>query len=277
MGELQYLDGVITLADINTDRPIIILTTDFGLHDYYVGIIKGIIAGLNSRAGLIDNTHDIPPYNIDSGRYTVRTSYRYYPRGSIHLAVVDPGVGTKRKALLIETRDYFFIGPDNGLFSFLEKTEIIRIISLKNRDYFLKEISTTFHARDIFAPVAGYLSLGISPDEFGPEITDIKKIKSNKIRKTKSGLSGDILHIDHFGNIVTSYQLNNLPDSSCLIFLGQKKVGRLRKTYGSVKKGFPVAYINSFGYLEIAVNGGSAAEYFSIVPGSKEKILIATS
>ncbi|HHI02791.1 MAG TPA: hypothetical protein ENL22_04670, partial [candidate division Zixibacteria bacterium] len=143
------------MADINTDRPIIILTTDFGLHDYYVGIIKGIIAGLNSRAGLIDNTHDIPPYNIDSGRYTVRTSYRYYPRGSIHLAVVDPGVGTKRKALLIETRDYFFIGPDNGLFSFLEKTEIIRIISLKNRDYFLKEISTTFHARDIFAPVAG--------------------------------------------------------------------------------------------------------------------------
>ncbi len=265
------------MADLNTDCPIIVLTTDFGLRDNYVGIIRGIIAGLNSRARLIDNTHDIPPYNIMSGRYTLETSYKYYPRGSIHLAVVDPGVGTKRKALLIETRDYFFVGPDNGIFSFLGKKEIKKIISLKNRKYFLKEISSTFHARDIFAPVAGYLSLGISPDEFGCEIKEIKKLKSNKIQKTKSGLTGDILHIDRFGNIVTSFQLNNLLDGPFLIYLGQNKIGRLRKTYGSVKEGKQVAYINSFGYLEIAVNGGSAADYFSVDYTSKEKILIATS
>ncbi len=265
------------MAVLNTSSPIIALTTDFGLQDNYIGILKGIIAGLNNRARLIDNTHDIPPYNINSGRYTLETSYKYYARGTIHLAVVDPGVGTRRKALLIETKDYFFVGPDNGLFSFLGKKEIKKIISLKNRKYFLKEISSTFHARDIFAPVAGYLSLGILPDEFGPKIADIKKLKSNKIRKTKSGLTGNILHIDRFGNVVTSFQINNLPNSSFLIYFGKNKIGRLRKTYGSVKEGKPVAYINSFGYLEIAVNGGSAADYFSVNYTSKEKILIATS
>lgn len=265
------------MADINSDSPIIVLTTDFGSSDNYVGILKGIIAGLNNRARIIDNTHDVPSYNINSCRYVLETSYKYYPRGTIHLAVVDPGVGTGRKALLIESKDYFFIGPDNGSFSFLHKKDIKRIISIKNRKYFLKEVSSTFHARDIFAPVAGYLSLGILPDEFGSKITSIKRLNPNKIRKTKSGLTGDIIHIDSFGNIVTSFRLNNLPDGSFLIYLGRNKIGRLRKNYGSVKEGAPVAYLNSFGYLEIAVNSGSAADYFSVDYGSKEKILIASS
>lgn len=255
---------------------IITLTTDFGLSDNYVGILKGVIAGLNNRVRLIDNRHDVPPYNIKSGCYSLETSYKFYPRGTIHLAVVDPGVGTTRKAILIETNDYYFIGPDNGLFSFLRRKEIKKIISLTNRKYFLKEISATFHARDIFAPIAGFLSLGISPDEFGPRIKEIERIKPNKIGKTKAGLTGDIIYIDSFGNIVTSFRPSNLPDGSYLIYLGSNKIGRLKKSYGSVKPGTPVAYINSFGYLEIAVNCGSAADYFSVDYSTKEKILIAS-
>ncbi len=265
------------MADLNTDNPIITLTTDFDLSDNYVGILKGIIGGLNSFARIIDNTHGIHKYNINSGCYSLETSFKYFPRGTIHLAVVDPGVGTTRKALLIETADFYFIGPDNGLFSFLHGKDIKRIISLKNRKYFLKEISSTFHARDIFAPVAGYLSIGISPDEFGPKINKMEKIKSNRIRRTKAGLSGEILHIDSFGNIVTSFRHNNLPDGSFMVYLVENKIGRLKKTYGSVKTGKPVAYINSFGYLEIAVSSGSAADDYSIDYMSKEKILIATS
>ena len=265
------------MAEINTNNPIISFTTDFGLSDNYVGIVKGIITGLNNRAKLIDNTHDVPSFNIKSGCYSLETSYRYYPRGTIHLAVIDPGVGTKRRAILIETKDYYFIGPDNGLFSFLQKKDIKKIISLKNRKYFLKEVSTSFHARDIFAPVAGFLSLGISPDEFGSKITEIERLKLNRIRRTKRGLTGDIIHIDSFGNIGTSFRLNNLPDNPFVVYLGENKVGRLRKTFGSVKIGTPVAYINSFGYLEIAVNSGSAADYFSVDYRSKEKILIASS
>jgi len=265
------------LVKINTDSPIISLTTDFGLTDNYVGIVKGIITGLNNRAKLIDNTHDVPSYNIKSGCYSLETSYKYFPRGTIHLAVVDPGVGSKRKAILIETKDYYFVGPDNGLFSFLQKKDIKKIISLKNRKYFLRDISASFHARDIFASVAGFLSLGISPDEFGSKITDLEKIKLNRIGITKRGLTGDIIHIDSFGNIVTSFRLNNLPDFPFVVYLGETKVGRLRKTFGSVKIGNPVAYINSFGYLEIAVNTGSAADYFSADYRSKEKILIAST
>ncbi len=265
------------MADLNTDNPIITLTTDFGLSDNYVGILKGIIGGFNSRARIIDNTHDIPKYDINSGCYSLETSFKYFPRGTIHLAVVDPGVGTTRNALLIETADYYFIGPDNGLFSFLQKKEIVKIISLTKRKFFLGEISSTFNARDIFAPVAGFLSLGISPDEFGPRIKKIETIKSNRIRKTKAGLIGDIVYIDSFGNIVTSFRHNNLPDGSFVVYLGKNKIGRVKKTYGSVKTGKPVAYINSFGYLEIAVNNGSAADYYSIDYMSKEKILIATS
>ncbi|MCP4706063.1 MAG: SAM-dependent chlorinase/fluorinase [candidate division Zixibacteria bacterium] len=265
------------MADINTDSPIISLTTDFGLSDNYVGVIKGIITGLNSNAKLIDNSHDVPKYNINVGSYSIETAYKYYPCGTIHLVVVDPGVGTKRKAILIEIEDFYFIGPDNGIFSFLEKKAIKKIISLKNKKYFLKEISTSFHARDIFAPVAGFLSLGVSPDEFGPEINTIERSKSNRIRKTKRGFWGNIIYIDSFGNIVTSFRLNNLPSDSCNIYLGSIKIGRLRKTFGSVKAETPVAYINSSGYLEIAINGGSAADYFSVDYKSKEKILIATS
>jgi S-adenosylmethionine hydrolase len=269
------MDG--RLAVVKTDAPIITLTTDFGIKGNFVGILKGIIIGINKLARLIDVGHTVPSYNIQSGRYLLETSYRYFPSGSIHLAVVDPGVGTRRNPVLIETDSYFFIGPDNGLFTFLKKKDIKQIIIPKDRKYFLGEISPTFHGRDIFAPVAGYLSLGISPSEFGPKISNINRLHFSNPRKTGVGLVGSIIHIDNFGNIVTSFQRETLPRADFTIFFEKEKIGRLKRSFTSAEAGRPAAYINSFGYLEIGINCGSAAEYFSADCNSKSKILIASS
>ncbi|UCD95500.1 MAG: SAM-dependent chlorinase/fluorinase, partial [Candidatus Zixiibacteriota bacterium] len=146
------------MAAVNTHCPIITLTTDYGLRDNYTGIVKGIIAYLNPAARVIDISSAVPPFNIEVGRYLIETSYRDFPPGTIHLTVIDPGVGTRRKSILIETQDYLFIGPDNGLFSFLEEKQIRKAISVSKKKYFLKDVSPTFHGRDIFAPVAAYLS-----------------------------------------------------------------------------------------------------------------------
>jgi len=264
------------LAFVNTDYPIITLTTDFGTGDNYVGIVKGVILSLNRGVRIIDISHNVPAFNVAAGQYLVETSRFYFPPGTIHVVVIDPGVGTKRKSLLIETEDCFFVGPDNGLFSFLGKREIKAVYNLTSGKYLPGEISPTFHARDIFAPVGGYLSLGVAPDEFGPAMGSIHRSKRAGCRKTKEGITGSVIYIDHFGNLVTSIRCDDLPSSRFNIFINDRNVGALKKTFGAAGTGRPLAYINSFGYVEIGVNGGSAAEYFSVDYGSKSRILIAS-
>jgi S-adenosyl-L-methionine hydrolase (adenosine-forming) len=263
------------VANINTERPLIALATDFGLQDNYVGIMKGVIFGLNPKASLIDISHEIPPGNIAAGRYILETSYGQFPPGTIYLAVVDPGVGTARRPILIETENYFLIGPDNGLFSFLPEAAIRKILNLNKKKYFLKEISATFHGRDIFAPVAGYLSLGVAPEEMGGKVKTLFRPQARSFRKMGKFTIGTVIYIDHFGNLVTSLKKENLPEGKYLVHLNQKRVGPLRKTFGSVEIGEPVCYINSFGYLEIAIREGSAAENFEIDYSDEPKILIA--
>ncbi len=263
------------MALVKTGNPIITLTTDFGIADNYTGIVKGVLAGLNPAAKIIDITHAVPPFNVTAGRYLLETACYSFPPGTIHLAVVDPGVGTGRRAILIETNNYFFIGPDNGLFSFLRKKDIRRIIEIRNKKYLAGEISHTFHARDIFTPVAGFLSLGIAPDEFGPEMKSLQIAQPARNRKTKRGLIGYLVYIDHFGNLVTSLQKDKLPDSRFAVYLNNRKIGKLRKTFGLVERGKPVCYISSFGYLEIGIREGSAAAYFGIDYDTNTEILIA--
>jgi S-adenosylmethionine hydrolase len=262
------------LAAVNTAHPLITLTTDFGRTDNYVGVMKGVIAGLNPKAAIIDLSHDIPPQNITAGRYIVETSIDYFPPGTIHIAVVDPGVGTRRKAILIETDNYFLIGPDNGVFSFLTQNDIKKVISLSNKKYFLRDITATFHGRDIFAPVVAFLSLGVIPEEFGHEIKSITRPKIRLVRKTKSGLIGRLVYIDHFGNLVSSIKAGRITNQQ-IVFLNGRKIGPIRTTFGNVKKGKALAYINSSGYLEIGVNKGSAAGYFGIDYCADCQILIA--
>lgn len=262
------------MAIVDTNCPTITLTTDFGLIDNYAGIIKGIILYLNPCARIIDISSNAPPFNIGAGSYLLETSYHNFPPGTIHLGIIDPGVGSRRKSLVVETEDHFFVGPDNGLFSFLGPKQIRRIISLTKKKYFLKDVSPTFHGRDIFAPIAAYLSLGVQPDRFGPELESIVRPKPLRARKTDMAL-GRIIYIDRFGNLVTSLKSPNLPAGRINVHLNDHNIGYVRTTFGSVKIGQPVCYINSFGYLEIAVNQGSAAEYFDIDYKSAAKILIA--
>ncbi len=263
------------MAVVDVDFPIITLTTDFRHQDNYVGILKGILAGINPSARVIDITHEIPPFDILAGRYVLENSYLSFPAGTIHLAVVDPGVGTGRKAILIETNQYLFIGPDNGLFSFLKKSEIVRIISLKNRNYFFCNASATFHARDIFTPAAGFLSLGIDPGQFGPALDQIKRIRQPGFREVKDGLIASIIYVDRFGNLVSSIKADKLLSGKFEVFLNEVRVGTVKKTFGSVPEGKPVCYINSFGYLEIAINGGNACSFFHVDSSPNPKILIA--
>jgi S-adenosylmethionine hydrolase len=259
------------LAIVNVEKPIVTLTTDFGLKDNYIGIVKGLITFLNRKASIIDISSEVPPFNIEAGRYLLETSYLNFPSGTIHLAIVDPGVGTKRKIVIIETDHCLFVGPDNGLFSFLKRSAIKRIISVSNSKYFLKDVSPTFHGRDVMAPVTAYLSLGVAPEEFGPAVKSIVRPKGGRKQKGR----GRIIYVDHFGNLVTSLRQDDLPDGKNEVLLNNHKIGPVRKTFGSVKPGKPLCYINSFGYLEIGINQGSAAEYFNITDSSKTKILIA--
>jgi S-adenosylmethionine hydrolase len=264
------------LAVVDVERPLVTLTTDFGEEDNYVGIIKGIITFINNRVQIIDNSNNVPPFNIEAGRYLLETSYLNFPPGSIHLAVVDPEVGTKRKIVIVETNHCLFVGPDNGLFSFLKRNQIEKIVSITNPKYFLKDISTTFHGRDIMAPVAAYLSLGVSSDEFGPRLKSINRPKRRGVRKVGGKTVGRIIYADHFGNLVTSFKQTDMPSGKYSVTLHDHKIGRPCRTFGSFKIGKPVCYMNSVGYLEIAINQGSAAKYFHIDDLSKEKILIAS-
>lgn len=262
------------MAVVDTNCPIITVTTDFGLTDNYAGIIKGIILYLNPCARIIDISENVPAFNIRAGSYLLETAYHNFPPGSIHIGVVDPGVGTRRKSLVVETEDHFFVGPDNGLFSFLGRKQIKKVISLTNKKYFLKDISPTFHGRDIFAPIAAYLSLGVQPERFGREIKSLVRPKTDK-SKGRGRILGRIIYIDRFGNLVTSLKNEDLPSGKVNVSINQLNIGPVRTTFGSVPLGRPVCYINSFGYLEIAVNQGSAAEYLGIDYKSDVKILIA--
>jgi S-adenosylmethionine hydrolase len=262
------------MAVVDAKNPIITFLSDFGVKDNYVGIVKGVIAQSNPRAKVIDISHEVSPFDIAMGKYLLETSYERFPEGTIHLAVIDPGVGTKRRAIMVETGKYFFIGPDNGLFSFLRPRQIRRAFSLTKSMHFLKEISATFHARDIFAPTAAYLSTGGSLEGMATRIKGINGLADGHTNRNRGKVVGELIYIDHFGNLVTSIRNAGGPLKG-IVHMDGFRIGPVRETFGSVPVWRPVCYINSFGYLEIAVREGSAAEYFGVKELSRPKILIA--
>lgn len=248
----------------------ITLTTDFGLDDWFVGTMKGVILRVAPNAPVVDLTHGIAPGDIRAGAFALAAAYRYFPAGTIHVAVVDPGVGSERAGVVIETENCFFVGPDNGVFSFALRGERLRSIHrLENPKFQLTEVSRTFHGRDVFAPAAAHLSRGVPPSQFGPRVHDLVQLEWPEPVATRSGLRGEVVHLDHFGNAIT-----NLPASRVLasgatkVTVGGKTVP-LRQCYADVPRGKPVAVIGSSGLLEIAVNGGSAAKNPRIKLGTR--------
>jgi len=254
---------------------LITLTTDFGLLDPYVAEIKAVIYGINPDAKIVDISHQIEKFNIRMGAYVLASAAPYFPKGTIHIAVVDPGVGTKRKPILIETEKGFFIGPDNGILALAaEKQGIKHVYEIANPKYMLPKISTTFHGRDIFAPAAAHLSKGVSPSEFGPEIWQIVKPRFAKIVRRGSMLVGEVIHVDGFGNVITNFTAKELESlgirENLNLKIGETALKlRLCRAYAEVEAKKPLAIIGSHDFLEISVNQGNAARMFKVKAGDK--------
>lgn len=259
------------------DKRIITMITDFGARDGYTGVMKGVIAGISPEAAVIDITHEVEPHDISEAAAILRDSYRYFPKGTIHLVIVDPGVGGSRRPIVVETPDYTFIGPDNGIFTpIYESGEVLRVGELSNRDIFLSHISHTFHGRDIFAPAAATLSKGLPPSILGPEITDYVKINVPIIEIKGDVLTGEVAYIDRFGNLITNIDKDRLfgfaGDEGFHIEIKGKTISELKKTYAESGKRELAAIIGSSNRLEIAVNQGSAAGMLEAEKGDSVEI-----
>lgn len=239
---------------------VITLTTDFGYQDPFVGIMKGVIATINPVAQVIDISHGVPAQDIMAGALILQHAAPYFPAGTIHVAVVDPGVGGGRKPILIEQQGNYFIGPDNGVLSLaLERKLPKRIIELTDRDYQLKSVSKTFHGRDIFAPAAAHLTAGIPASQFGKPLETIIQLPMPEIVRCESEIRGEIIYIDGFGNLFTNLRQRDLTGQPRLMVeLAGRALGGLVTTYAAVGAGEFACLWNSWGLLEISVNGGNA-------------------
>ncbi len=249
---------------------LIALLTDFGTRDYFVGAMKGAILSVSENAKIIDITHDIAPQDIASASFTLRACYTDFPKKTIFVAVIDPGVGSARRAILVETKDYYFVAPDNGLLSFVfDKAKTFRVFELTNQRYFANNISRTFHGRDIFAPVAAHLANGVNSNELGTEITDFIRLKEISPRKiSDKTIEGEIIHIDRFGNLITNFKTENLPEKFYLE-TGGKKIEKLQTFFAQAKKSEIFMIFGSAGFLEIVTFRASAENLLKINRGEK--------
>jgi hypothetical protein len=255
--------------------PLVTLTTDFGTHDPFVGIMKGVILGRAPLARIVDVTHEVPPQAIAAGAHVLRSAAPWFPHGTIHVAVVDPGVGTRRRALVVETVDACFVGPDNGILSLaVEARAVRRIVDVSRARVRLTPVSRTFHGRDVFAPIAAALANGVRPVELGPSVRSMVRLRSREVRRSSGTIHGRVLWADHFGNLTTSIARRDLAafrHRHLSITIGGHVVP-FRSTYAGVPVGTSVALLNSADLLEIAVNGGSAAARLGVRIGAPVRV-----
>ena len=246
---------------------IITLLTDFGAADYFVGALKGVILSANPRASIVDITHEIPPHDVRAGAFTLLAASGAFPAGTIHVAVVDPGVGSARRGLLVECGAQLFVGPDNGLFSYVcERAGSERVRHLTNRKFFRDDVSATFHGRDVFAPVAAALSVGVEPREFGEEIDDWVRLPPLAPRAGAGGaVEAEIIHVDRFGNCVTSLTRRELSEEriarGAALVVGDHTIRSFRRFYADAGGDAPEPFAiwGSAGFLEISALRASAA------------------
>jgi S-adenosylmethionine hydrolase len=248
-------------------RTLITLTTDFGLSDGYVGVMKGVMLGLNPDVAIVDLSHDIPPQGIADAAYVLRRSYQFFPLGSIHVVVVDPEVGTERRAIALSTPEATFVAPDNGVLTYVLEDaraggQETRAIHLLNRDYWLPQVSSVFHGRDIFAPVAAHLSLGVSLDQLGPWIEDLVTLPPPHLERQAEKIVGQVMHIDHFGNVLTNISAADLESlgEAATIQVGLWQIDGISSAFAEGEYGKPIAYVDSSGHLALALVDGSAHE-----------------
>jgi hypothetical protein len=250
--------------------PLVTLTTDFGLSDHYVGVMKGVILGICPRAQIVDISHKVKPFQIAEAAYLIAQAYREFPKKTVHVVVVDPGVGTSRRPILMEAAGQFFVAPDNGALAMVYAREKCKVRAISNDKYFRQPVSATFHGRDIFAPVAAHVAAGERPSRMGRIIEDYLRLGFEKPRRTgERTWTGQVLHIDRFGNVVTSFRATDFPDlGNFSLILGSHRVSMMARNYAQFGPGELFAIEGSSGYLEISVNQGSAAERIGCQSGA---------
>jgi len=255
--------------------PLITLLTDFGLKDHFAGVVKGVIASIAPEARVVDITHDVAPYAVAQARFLLGQSWPYFPKGTIHVAVVDPGVGSARRPVLVQAHGRFFVGPDNGLFGDLLTAPRARVRVITNRKLMLADVSTTFHGRDVFAPVAAYLALGMAPSRVGPLVDDAVQGSTRALQTSPYRWHGEVVHVDRFGNLIT-----NLP-AGCVqgaarfaLRIGEHEWHAVAPNYAALAAGVPGLIGGSAGNLEIAVNQGSAAELLGLGVGARIELTL---
>ncbi len=265
---------VVTSAPRRTrTKPPITLLTDFGNADYFVAAMKGVILSVNPDARVVDITHAVPAQDIEAAAFTLFAAHKSFPKGTIHVAVVDPGVGSNRRALLIKAAGQFFVGPDNGILSYVCDESEPRVFHLNEPAYFRRPVSDTFHGRDIFAPIAAWLSLGLTPKRLGKEIDDYVRLPSLHPETNQDGvISGRVIHIDHFGNCVTNITTNELTAeliaAGFRVTIREHQVETFHRFFAeetNTNRAFCVW--GSAGFLEIAAKNQSAAELLNVKRG----------
>jgi len=253
--------------------PLITLTTDFGSRDGYVAQMKGVILGINPQARLIDVTHDIESFDIMEAALVIRGLSEYFPAGTVHVAVVDPGVGSSRRGIVMRLNGRFYVGPDNGLFSLVfARSRASDVREISNSNLFLRQPHPTFHGRDVFAPAAAHLSMGIAFDAVGAVVEDPVILSIPEPIQTEDGIEGEIIHLDRFGNLTSNIESGMLHRSVDSVQTGGWEIKGIKKFFSEVPTGAPIAVINSFGFLEIAVNLGNASLDLGVQKGSRVKV-----
>lgn len=254
---------------------IITLTTDYGTNDHLVGTLKGVILKINPDVTLVDITHQVTPYDLLDGALAIGAAYSYFPPKTIHIVVVDPGVGTDRRPLLVSAGNQYFVAPDNGVLSMIYEQEkqnlVVRHANAEH--YYLQPVSKTFHGRDVFAPVAAWLSKGWQTASMGDEIEDYKRFALPRPKAADGVVKGVVLRVDSFGNLITNFRAEDLPEAAAnggalKLQVGTHAVTRMVETFAQGETGQPVAYFGSSGYLEIAVNKSSAARTLGLGRGT---------
>jgi S-adenosylmethionine hydrolase len=258
--------------------PILTLTSDFGLADHYVAVMKGVILTICPQARIVDISHGVGPFEIAEGAYLIAQAYPSFPPKTVHVVVVDPGVGTARRPILLEAAGQYFVGPDNGVLSMIYSREKHKVRLISNDRYFCQPVSRTFHGRDIFSPVAAHLAAGVPPSRMGKLIQDYLRPSFEKPQRTgKRTWTGRILRIDHFGNIVTNFQAAKFPDldrQNFSLSIGPRQVGVMAHNYAECGPDELFLIEGSSGYLEVSVSQGSAAEAIGCETGAPAELRI---
>lgn len=263
----------------NMSKRIITFLTDFGDEGGYPGVMKGVALSINPDCHVIDMTHQVSPQNIEEAAFLLNNCCSYFPEQSIHVVVVDPGVGRKRKPILVETDKYWFVGPDNGVFSFVFSMEGFKAVwQITNKSYFLPEVSSTFHGRDIFSPVAAHLSLGVPPEKLGKELKEFVVLKDLEPTLKAGAIKAKVVYVDHFGNLISNVSKDLfgqfVADKPFRIAVGGKMIQKLSLSYADGRDGEVLALFGSSRWLEISVRNGNCQRELGIRKGAEIDVVI---